>query len=71
MDPLYEAIKMDDAQFETFADEMSARVFWNGGVDFPWEGEALMDAEMFADMVRLVASAPTAARDAFFKKWGR
>lgn len=71
MDPLYEAIEMDDAQFETFADAMSEQVYWSGGVNRPWERTAAIDAQVFADMVRLMASAPTAARDAFFKKWGR
>lgn len=68
-DTIEKAIKMTDKRFEAFAEEVSALVYWDGGVSYPWEGTAAVDAELFADMVRVMASAPAAVRDAFLAKW--
>lgn len=31
---------------------------WNAGFDHPWEGQAIIDAEHLAELVKLAAKAP-------------
>lgn len=62
---------MTDKQFEEFADKLSALGYWSGGVYSPWEGTFALDADVFADMVRLMAKAPATNRESFLASWER
>lgn len=61
---------MTQKQFELFADQVSALGYWSGGIDQPWEGSFLLDAEVFTDMLRVMAEAPKGAREALIARWG-
>lgn len=62
-------ITVTEKQFAKFAEQMSSVVCWDQGSDYAWEGDALMGADFFADVCRVMAKAPAETRAKLIAKW--
>ncbi len=44
-------------------------VFWSGGIEYPWQGDALTTPGFIAALVKLAARAPYKDKQDFIKIW--
>lgn len=58
-----------DKAFERLIAVVEPHVAWNRGIDYKWEGQALMAADFLADLVRLAFEAPLADRMEFIEQY--